>query len=131
MNDKSNSTSNDTDVHADLEGRTDPLLRAIRKELDRSCDALDGYTLSRLHRMRSAALERPQSRWKSLLLPFGGLVTACAMVLTVNLTLRTTDLPVDVAGEATLEDIEILTMSESLDLYEDYEFYQWLAINGA
>jgi hypothetical protein len=128
MNDKSINQQNDSaDINA--EGRSDPLVNAIRKELDRSCDALDGYTLSRLHRMRSAALARPQSRWKSLLLPFGGLVTACALVLVVNLSLRTTGLPTEGAGEAALEDIEILTANESLDLYEDYEFYQWLAEN--
>jgi hypothetical protein len=48
-------------------------------------------------------------------------------VLVVNLALRNTGLPT--AGEAALEDIEILTSNESLDLYEDYEFYQWLAEN--
>ena len=32
---------------------------------------------------------------------------------------------------APLEDIDILTTPDSLDLYEDYEFYQWLAENDA
>jgi len=31
----------------------DPIVVSIRLELDRSCAALDGYTLSRLHRIRS------------------------------------------------------------------------------
>lgn len=123
MNDKPDERSNEP---AD---RHDPLVNAIRKELDRSCDALDGYTLSRLHRMRSAALARPQSRWKNLLLPFGGLVTACALVIAVSLSLRTPGLSTEGSGDAALEDIELLTANESLDFYEDYEFYQWLAEN--
>lgn len=126
INDKPLNHQNDKADHS-ADGSPDPLVSAIRKELDRSCDALDGYTLSRLHRIRSAALARPPSRWRSLLLPFGGLVTACALVLVVNLALRSTALPT--AGEAALEDIEMLTSNESLDLYEDYEFYQWLAEN--
>jgi hypothetical protein len=128
MNDKPLNKQDDAVDH-NAEGRSDPLVNAIRKELDRSCDALDGYTLSRLHRMRSAALVRPQSRWKSLLLPFSGLVTACALVLVVNVALRSAGVPAEGAGEAALEDIEMLTANESLDLYEDYEFYQWLAEN--
>lgn len=119
MNDKPIDELNGTVDH------NDPLVNSIRKELDRSCDALDGYTLSRLHRMRSAALARPQSRWKSVLLPFGGLVTACALVLAVSLSLQN-GTAVEGTGEA-LEDIEMLTSNESLDLYENYEFYQWLA----
>lgn len=125
MNDKPNMSPN-MDRAADHD---DPLVNAIRRDLDRSCDALDGYTLSRLHRMRSNALAQPQSRWKSLLLPFSGLVTACALVLVVSVSLQTGGLPTENTGEAALEDIELLTSAESLDMYENYEFYQWLAEN--
>jgi len=100
----------------------------VRQQLDRSCDALDGHTLSRLNRIRHAALERKQRRAPRLLLPFGGFVTACVLVLTV-MTFAPGTAPDGGAVAPALEDLDILTSSDSLDLYEDYEFYQWLAEN--
>lgn len=100
-------------------------IAGIRRELDRSCDALDGHTLSRLHRIRSEALARRQSRTSRLLLPFGGFVTACMLVLTVTMFMPGRSPDRDMVPP--LEDIDILASADSLDLYEDYEFYEWLA----
>ena len=100
----------------------------IRQQLDRSCNALDGQTLSRLNRIRHAALERRQARAARMLLPFGGFVTACVLVLAVTMYLPGTT-PESDAVTSPIEDLDILTSSDSLDLYEDYEFYQWLAEN--
>lgn len=97
------------------------LLASIRQELDRSCSALDGYTLSRLHRIRSEAVARRRSRLQTLLLPFGGLVTASALVVAISLNWGAGPQP------SSLEDIEILADSEALDFYSEYEFYQWMA----
>lgn len=109
------------------------LVAGIRQRLDQSCNALDGHTLSRLNRIRHAALERKQARKsRTLLLPFGGFVTACVLVLSVTLfrpgAVPEIDAP---AGASALEDLEILTATEGLDFYEDYEFYQWLAENDS
>jgi hypothetical protein len=108
------------------DGPADPFLVAVRRELDHGCDALDGYTLSRLNRIRHAAMEHKQSPMRSIWLPAGGFVTACMMVLAVSLNTGQSD-PVPVTPA--LEDLEILTSSENLELFEDYEFYQWLADN--
>jgi hypothetical protein len=107
------------------------LVAGIRQRLDRSCNALDGQTLSRLNRIRHAALERKQARGARMLLPFGGFVTACVLVVSVTLFRpgAVSDALPDSASP--LEDIEILSSSDSLDLYEDYEFYQWLAENDS
>jgi hypothetical protein len=110
-------------------GSGDVFLRQVRQDLDRSCAALDGHTLSRLNRIRHAALERKAVRRRSpLLLPFGGLVTASVLVFSVMLSDRTQE-PVESApvAAAELEDMELLSASEGLDFYEDLEFYQWLA----
>lgn len=104
----------------------DPMVASIRQELDRSCAALDGYTLSRLHRIRSEAVARRRSLLQRWLLPFGTLVTASALVLAIGLYSRS---PAPGADNAALEDIEILAANEALDFYADYEFYQWLAQN--
>ncbi len=108
------------------------LVAGIRQQLDQSCNALDGHTLSRLNRIRHAALERKQARASRMLLPFGGFVTASVLVLSVTLFGPGAATDTDVqASDSPLEDIEILTSSDSLDLYEDYEFYQWLAENDS
>lgn len=113
------------------------LVAGIRQQLDQSCKALDGHTLSRLNRIRHAALEhkevRKQARKsRALLLTFGGFVTACVLVLSVTLfrpgAVPESGVP---AAASALEDIEILTSADSFDLYEDYEFYQWLAENDS
>lgn len=105
----------------------------IRKELDRSCDALDGYTLSRLNAIRHQALEHKRARRAGrsslMLLPLGGLVTACVLVLAVSLVSQRSQLPAEGAPVPTFEDLELLATNEGLEFYEDYEFYQWLAGN--
>ena len=106
------------------------LVDGIRQKLDQSCNALDGQTLSRLNRIRHVALERKQARASRMLLPFGGFVTACVLVVSVMMFVPTRA-PETEAVASPLEDIEILTSSDSLDLYEDYEFYQWLAENDS
>lgn len=109
------------------------LVTGIRQQLDQSCKALDGHTLSRLNRIRHTALEHKAARKsRALLLPFGGFVTACVLVLSVTL-FRPGAVPESAvpAGASALEDIEILTSADSFDLYEDYEFYQWLAENDS
>jgi len=108
------------------------LVTAARRELDQSCAALDGATLSRLNSIRHAALEqKPVRRHRTLLLPFGGLVTACLLVVTVTMLNPAATVAPDAQANGTpLEDIELLTDAESFELYEDYEFYQWLAESG-
>jgi hypothetical protein len=105
------------------------LVDNIRQRMDQSVNALDGQTLSRLNRIRHAALEHRQARASRMLLPFGGFVTAC--VLVVSVMMFTPGTPDTEAVPSAMEDLDILTSSDSLDLYEDYEFYQWLAENDA
>jgi hypothetical protein len=97
----------------------------VKQQLDSSCAALDGATLSRLHSMRSTAVAAKRSDrswyWWSL----SGLATACAFLVMVSVLQQE---PVQSVTEvAVLEDLDLLTDSEEIDLYEDYEFYQWLA----
>jgi hypothetical protein len=105
------------------------LVDNIRQRMDQSCNALDGQTLSRLNRIRHAALERKQARASRMLLPFGGFVTAS--VLAVSVMLFAPGTPEAVPAASAIEDLDILTSTDSLDLYEDYEFYQWLAENDS
>ena len=118
--------TDDTNRPANMDAMPDErFIAGIRRELDRSCNALDAHTLSRLNRIRHEALARRQARTSRMLLPFGGFVTACVLVMTVSLYMPGTAPD----GEAVppLEDIDLFASADSLDLYEDYEFYEWLA----
>ena len=106
----------------------DAFLEAVRRELDHSCEALDGYTLSRLNQIRHRAIEHKRSGAGSLWWSTGGFVTACVLVLAISLGDRS-GLQSDPGVTAPLEDLEIMTATESLELFEDFEFYQWLAEN--
>lgn len=113
-------------------------LDKIRQDLDQSCDRLDGHTQSRLNSIRHAAVEHGlerQPRWHSrvLLAPFGGLVTACVLVVVVSLVYQQpgTPMPSIPDSRTAIEDLDILTSAESLEFIENLEFYQWLEENEA
>jgi hypothetical protein len=106
-------------------------LAGIKQHLDHSCDALDARTLSRLNAIRHTALEQKQKRFSPLWLSFGGMVTATFLVFSLNFSSLRLPGSANEVDAAPLEDIEILTTTESLDFYEEYEFYQWLAENDS
>ena len=106
-------------------------LAGIKQQLDHSCDALDARTLSHLNSIRHTALEHKQKRFSPLWLSLGGMVTATFLVFSLNLSSLQLPGTANATDAAPLEDIEILTTTESLDFYEEYEFYQWLAENDA
>jgi hypothetical protein len=101
------------------------LVDAICLQLDQSCAALDGHTLSRLHQIRSTALASRHQGYRRYLGGWGSLVAACLVV-----AIGTTWLNYGV-GDVTpsVEDVELLAANDAIDLYQDYEFYQWLASN--
>ena len=109
-------------------------LDKARNALDRSCDRLDGHTQSRLNSIRHAAIEHGRGHpGRALLAPFGGLVTACMLVLVVSVFFQRTEIPSPAVPDnrSAIEDLDILTSSESLEFLENLEFYQWLEENEA
>ena len=109
-------------------------LDKARNELDRSCDRLDGHTQSRLNSIRHAAIEHGRRHpGRALLAPFGGLVTACVLVLVVSVFFQGSETPAPSVPDnsSAIEDLDILTSAESLEFFENLEFYQWLEENEA
>jgi len=109
---------------------TDRLLKMSASALDQAVDELDDATLRDLRRVRREALlaSKPvvSEKRPAWLLPMGGLATAATVaVLTVSLWLTlpendpATQLP-------PLEDLALLGDAESLEFYEDLDFYLWL-----
>lgn len=105
----------------------DELESNIRESLDESADALDANTLSKIHQIRAQAVEKAKTRQVNWLfspqgLFVGSLATACVMVFAVMLLLKSPapmqHVPVD--------DIELISSSDNLKLFEELEFYEWL-----
>lgn len=100
----------------------DKLETNIRRSLDESIDALDANTLSKIRQIRAQAIEKANVKktdWSGVM--SGALATACVMVFTVSILLKTPAIePVSV------DDLELISSSDSLELFEDLEFYEWL-----
>ena len=91
--------------------------------LDESVRDLDADVVARLRQARYRAL-KAKPRPFFWLLPASGLAAASVAVLAVSLWLYQPARPVPVHS---VEDIEILTSAENLELFDDLEFYGWLA----
>ena len=93
--------------------------------LNAQIQVLDDHTLSRLRVGRHRALQEIK-RPIFWLWPATGIAVACAGILAFYLLLKD---PVQKELSANLEDIEMLASSESIDFYDNLEFYGWLAEN--
>jgi len=99
-------------------------LNTARQVLDDSVQDLDGATLSRLAQARNAALNsKRQTRRKALIwgAPAAGMAAAVLLLL-ILLPGKT-----PVAEEHFVADLDLLGSEETLDFYEEMEFYEWLA----
>ncbi len=112
----------------------------IRKHLDESLDHLDASAVQRLATARQAALAaarnqpaptnsrlfyRFQPQNLNWLLPAGAMASIAAMILTLSLLVNTT-FP---EGADSMLDVELLSSDEHLDVYDNLDFYRWLAAN--
>ncbi|QBB69174.1 hypothetical protein ELE36_01605 [Pseudolysobacter antarcticus] len=104
--------------------------------LDESARDLDAATLSRLNRVRQAALQQKRSRRVSWMLP-AGLAGACAMVLAIGVwhgavrepalpTLPNAELVHSVNWSNGADDLELVANEDNIELYQDLDFYAWL-----
>lgn len=112
------------------------LLSATQDLMRQREDAMDAATLSRLHRIRSSAVNQTARRawWSPLRLSaVGGGLAAAALSVVVIAPWHSEPLSSEAAVVAGLskEDIELLATSEDLELLADLEFYLWLAQNDA
>ncbi len=99
--------------------------KRMKDTFDESVDALDAATLSKLNRGRQEALtqlQHPQRQW-SRWMPATGAVAAILVAVVVLQSPSAID---DVAGIATVTDMEILLGEDSIEMLEDLEFYSWI-----
>lgn len=113
----------------ELPGWTDQ----ARRLLDDSAQALDGASLSRLNRVRQAALAaRPAQRRAWLWMP-AGLATACALLLAVGVWQARVPSPSGIPVQAAASgqavnagDLDLIASGDSLEMMQDLDFYAWL-----
>ncbi|WP_447600764.1 hypothetical protein [Nitrospira sp. Nam80] len=109
---------------SDIRSSEDDLFLVQAKQaLDQSLDQLDARLAGRLQRARREVLEssmnrRPWGRW-------AGVAVASIGLLTVVFLANQRD--IENHGQPMLEDIELMTSPENVELSEDLEFYDWLA----
>ncbi len=101
-------------------------LDQVKKTLDRQAETLDGETLSRLNQARQSALQQTaRNSGHSLTrtwIPMGGV--AAAILLSSIFLFRAEEMAV--VSDSTVDEIDIIASSDSLDLYEQLDFYMWL-----
>jgi hypothetical protein len=98
-----------------------------RTAFEASVANLDGPTRSRLNRARQQAVaiaEKRPHKWMRALVPATGLATAAllAVMLQLSPASKVQRNPEAVA----LEDLDIVSDADSLDLMQDIDFYAWM-----
>ena len=126
MSKKSESSTNDTTV-----------MEMAKRSLDNSVDTLDDSTLSRLQHARRQALrvaeQQSQRRESSVfstimsprLLPVGAIAIVALSIGLFSITWQQSQPEQHLI--ISLEDLPLLSSQEDLELYEDLDFYEWLA----
>jgi hypothetical protein len=105
------------------------VVEIVSGALNRSIAELDNRTAERLRRIRLAAVEQAgteRPRWFAVhrWVTAGGITAFAALVLAVSVWVT---VPRQIQPPGQVEDIEILTANDHLDIYENMEFYRWLA----
>lgn len=109
------------------EPKEQAFLSTSKAILDESARDLSPDVVARLRQARVRALEaRPRTFF--WLLPASGFAAASVAILAVALWFFQPAKPVPMHGPLQgVEDLEILTAADNLELYDDLEFYHWLA----
>ncbi len=97
----------------------------IRTALDASVDNLDPNVSRRLQQARHAALETAAKPRMPFWQPAGAFALASILLLSV-LVWPDRETRQNMPEPAALADMELITADDSLQLYEDLDFYQWL-----
>ena len=109
---------------SDPEQGQEAFLQRVKATLDAQEEELDANTLRDLRLARHqalATLQKPRRIWQPVAL--AGLV---AMLVVVVMTLQQTQMKPPGTGSA-MENMALLSAGDDFDLYENLDFYQWLA----
>jgi len=108
----------------DSKQKQQAFLQRVKDSLDSSEAQLDNDTLRQLRQARNKALARLPAR-RRIWQPVGLTAIAASLALIVSLHIMQPDIAVNAPA---VEDINLLSAGDDLDLYENLDFYQWLAL---
>ncbi len=106
---------------------------AAKAGLDEAVRALDPVIASRLRLALQSALEASQKKRLTWIMPATGFAAVSVGILAFFLLLQSPEQPTLVSENALqnlsggVEDLELLASSETIEFYDDLEFYGWLA----
>ena len=98
----------------------DNLEKSLRSAFDESVDNLDQGTANSIRRVREQALYGKTGMHAGLWIPAAAFASVC-MAAIIYLSLPAPNQP-----QIEVDDFEMLSSTENIELYEDLEFYQWL-----
>jgi len=102
---------------------------SAKRLLEESVTDLDGATLSQLARARNRALAGRAEKKRGLRRPLSVTGLAASVLTTAALVLLVMFGPLrqDTVDENLVADLGLLTSEESLEFFEEIEFYQWIS----
>ena len=101
------------------------MIKKATSLLDGAAENLDEKTLASLRQARMKALDSAaQSTGVNWMMPAGGFA-AVATVAVLSVSIWTAN-PVEDELTNVFSDIDLLTSAESLEFYEELEFYAWI-----
>ena len=118
-----------SDKHQNTDGE---FVQAVRSALDAQAEHLDAKTLGQLRAARRQALAQLEARaphraaWTSWWVPAGTFATAGIAAVVFSLWSGHAPQPPGIDAA----DVEMLAETDSLELYDDLEFYEWLDLTS-
>jgi len=107
------------------------LMRRVRALHEHACEHVDARTRAKLAAARRSALATKDHRpRRALWLPAAGAVAACALVIGVvwfKPQEEAPNAPQQQASATSDAELPLDTDAQQLDLYQNLDFYQWLA----
>lgn len=103
--------------------KDDQLIQDVKTHLDQSVQDLDPGIVSKITQSRYKALVTPEKKWVSWGIPITGLAGTAAIILLV-FTLFFQEVGIETDQ---LQMVEMLESEHHLDLFENLDFYAWLA----
>ena len=127
MNESKQKSGRTVGQENDDQQNTADFLHKLSDILDQSVEEMDASTKARLRDARREAVAASEEKsYAAWLMPVGSLAAAATVaVLTVSLWMTPPDEGVN-AQLSPLEDFALLSDSESLEFYQDLDFYLWL-----
>lgn len=104
------------------------VIEEMKRFLDEQVENLDTKTASRIATVRKVSLEKAKKRRISWCWPAAGLVTTAAAALFALIFMFPSGSPKITAEH--MEFLEMLSADNGIEVYEDLEFYSWLAQNN-